>query len=389
MAKQYTKLRKTGELVEVSGELDPETGRWTGTGKYRYFAGFTFLIDLTNDCTRRCSYCYAKNEGNLEGRMSDDTFNKTLKWIKYIYDVNKIKYNLIIFMGGEPLLDTPRIKLTMRYALESISPVFYGMIITNGDCIEHVDWNDLQDLDFWMQAVHDTSLEENIRRMKIAKDHIQRMQSQTWVIVCSDKNIDRIKDLTYAAVENDYRLRIYRDIYRIKDKSYRDKLSIAYNNVLDILEDYANQGHDIPLDALFDVLNPKYHKGFDGYPVSPYMCGRNYASIRTDGTVSSCIRKKKTFNTRVDEFDISKLKTPEYQWRLSHKRHPDECFECEVRTECQGGCPFDNEITTGSTIGKSIMCDVHKPVILRMQKILNIMKEKRNKFAETKIGTPM
>lgn len=389
MAKQYTQLRKTGEIVEVSGELDPETGRWTGTGKYKYFAGFTFLVDFTNNCTRHCSFCYARNEGNLKGRMSDETFESFLEWVKYVYEVNMVKYNLMIFMGGEPLLETPRIKATMKYILGNVSPIFYGMVATNGDLIDKINWDDVQDIDFWMQSIHDTDLKEHNRRMNAVKESIPRLQSQSTVIVCTERNMERIGELTHSAIENGHRLRIYREMYSIKDVAYRGRLLGAYNKVLDIFEDYANQGHDIPLDALFDALSPKYHKGYDGYPVSPYMCGRNYASIRSDGTVGGCIRKKKVADTHVREFDREKLKTPEHQWRLSHKRHPDECFECEVKTECQGGCPNDRELVTGSPVGKSIMCEVHKPVILRMQKILNIMKEKRTRFAETKVGTPM
>jgi sulfatase maturation enzyme AslB (radical SAM superfamily) len=46
---------------------------------------------------------------------------------------------------------------------------------------------------------------------------------------------------------------------------------------------------------------------------------------------------------------------------------PDECRSCESRAACQGGCPNDKLLLTGTRSGKSVVCEIHKEIIPRLR----------------------
>ena len=53
------------------------------------------------------------------------------------------------------------------------------------------------------------------------------------------------------------------------------------------------------------------------------------------------------------------------------------CRSCEVRTSCQGGCPDDKLVLTGSTAGKSVMCEIHTEIIPRMRHLEKLKLDRR------------
>ena len=369
--KNFTTL-KTGEVIETHAELID--GRYYATGKRTLYPGFIFILDLTYNCTRRCSYCYAFNQNVDLLTMSETVFQKSLKWIEYIYGINKIGINGLAFLGGEPLLETPRIKRAMDFVV-NLDPKFVGMLFTNGDLIDSVNWSDLQDINLFFMNVCDTDIDELLKRMLIVKNNTHKVQNQTLVITMDDFNLARTEELVYAGLDNFYRLRIYREMYKLKEDGYLDKLLKSYNKVCDIFETYVGKGYDVQTDSLFDMLVPYWNKGFDGNRVSPYVCGRGFATIHPDGSVGACIRNQTKSCGTIDQLDRSSYLDDFFENRLSRKKIPQECFECPVRNECSGGCPNDKLIHTGTNIGKSMLCSVHKEIIPRLQKIESLKRD--------------
>ena len=49
----------------------------------------------------------------------------------------------------------------------------------------------------------------------------------------------------------------------------------------------------------------------------------------------------------------------------------------EVGTSCQGGCPNDKLVLTGSTAGKSVMCEIRKEIIPRMRHLEKVQLDRR------------
>lgn len=71
----------------------------------------------TMACNLRCTYCYEKERlGKL--KMSEETLDKTIAWLKKRVDLVSPKKLTVIFFGGEPLLNVPAI----RKVAESLIP---------------------------------------------------------------------------------------------------------------------------------------------------------------------------------------------------------------------------------------------------------------------------
>jgi Arylsulfatase regulator (Fe-S oxidoreductase) len=340
-----------------------ENGRLQGEGGWAKLAFFWFILFLSYKCTRRCSYCYAYNQVGDDNKteMDENTFSRLLEWIPEVWKVNNVKVNAVTFLGGEPLLRTDRIKKVM----DSVSKNTDGMqgdVYTNGDLIDSVNWNDLKDIDWIAINITDISLEELLRRMKII-DERSNVKGQTITATLDDYNLERVLDISRFGIENGYRLRYYRNLYRGLDTEYKKRLLKKYHEVCDLLEAYTIKGYDVQTTFMFDTLIPTW-----SLESSPYLCGKRIATAYPDGTVGPCLRNH-SFKTGTifDADPLGKIQCSTFHFDLTEQDLPDECKECESKTGCQGGCPYDKLLLTGTTSGKSVVCDIHKEIIPRLR----------------------
>ena len=350
-----------------------EDGRLRGEGEWGKFALFWFLLFLSYKCTRRCEYCYTFNQVSDDNKMEMDesTFSRLLEWIPEVWKVNNVKVNTVGFLGGEPLLRTDRIKKIM-YSVYRNTDGMQGFLYTNGDLVDTVNWDDLEDIQWMTINITDISIEELSRRMKIISERSNAI-GQTIVATLDDYNLERILDITRFGTENGYRLRYQKDLYRGLDAEYRKRLLKRYHGLCDLLENYIVKGYDVHTTFLLDTLIPLWDLEY-----SPYPCGKRISTVYPDGTIGPCIRDH-SFKTGTifDENPLSKIYCETFHYNVTKPEIPDECRECESKTTCQGGCPNDRLLLTGTASGKSVMCDIHKEIIPRLRyldKLKNDMK---------------
>ena len=82
--------------------------------------------------------------------------------------------------------------------------------------------------------------------------------------------------------------------------------------------------------------------------------------------------------TRAGDPDpMTRIQCDPFHYDLEKDGLPEECRACEVRTSCQGGCPNDKLVLTGSTAGKSVMCEIHKEIIPRMRHLEKLKLDRR------------
>lgn len=340
-----------------------DDGRMQGEGVWAKLAFFWFILFLSYKCTRRCSYCYAFNQVGDDNKMEMDenTFSRLLEWIPEVWRANNVKVNAVSFLGGEPLLRTDRIKKVMDAVYKNTNGM-QGNVYTNGDLVDSVNWNDLEDIQWMAVNITDISIEELSRRMKIIGER-SNVIGQTITATLDDYNLERVLDITRFGIENGYRLRYYRNLYRGMDTEYKKKLLKKYHEVCDLLEEYIVKGYDVRTTFLFDTLIPLW-----SVESSPYLCGKSIATVYPDGTVGPCLRNQtlKT-GTIFDADPLSKIQCETFHYNIEEQNLPDECKECESRTACQGGCPFDKLLLTGTTSGKSVVCEIHKEIIPRLR----------------------
>jgi radical SAM protein with 4Fe4S-binding SPASM domain len=341
--------------------------RIEGEGKWKKLAFFWFILFLSYKCTRRCKYCYAFNQvGDSQENiveMDEKTFSRLLEWIPEVWRANNIKVNAISFLGGEPLLRTDRI----RKVMDSINQHTDGMqadVYTNGDLVYSVNWDDLEDIQWIATNIADNSIDELSRRMKIVGKR-SNVKGQTITSTLDDYNLERALDITRFGIENGYRLRFYRNLYRGIDSEYKVRLLTKYREICDLLEDYVAKGYDVNTTYLFDTLIPSWN-----FESSPYLCGKSIAAVFPDGTIGPCLRNHSfKSGTIFDERPLDELNCDTFQYDLEKPDIPDECRKCESRAACQGGCPFDKLLLTGTRAGKSIVCDLHKEIIPRLRNL--------------------
>jgi radical SAM protein with 4Fe4S-binding SPASM domain len=234
-----------------------------------------------------------------------------------------------------------------------------GFVYTNGDVIDTVNWDDLEDIQWITMNVTDVGLDELDRRMTIVKTR-SNVINQTVIATLDDYNLERVLDIATFGIERGYRLRFHRDLYRGIDPEYRTRLLKRYHEVCDLLEGYLLKGYDVHTTFLFDTLIPLWDR-----EASPYPCGKRIATIFPDGSIGPCIRdhEHKT-GTIFDPDPMSRIDCETFHYG---EHLPDECGACESRMACQGGCPHDKLLLTGTTDGKSVMCDIHREIIPRLQ----------------------
>jgi uncharacterized protein len=373
--------RETARVKQLRKMHSIEDGRLQGAAGWEKLPLFWFLLFLTYRCTKRCSYCYAFNQVGEENvdEMDERTFSRLLEWIPEVWKANNTKVNAVGFLGGEPLLRTDRIRQVMDAVYENTDGM-QGFVYTNGDLLDTLNWDDLEDIQWFSVNITDIALDELARRMKVIAERSNAI-GQTVVATLDDENLERAGEITRFAMENGYRLRFYRNIYRGMDTEYKARLLRKYHDICDMLEKYVNEGHDVHTTFLIDTLIPGW-----GDESSPYPCGKRVATVFPDGSIGPCIRNHVVKSgTIFDRDPMSRIWCDPFHYDLEKEGLPEECRACEVRTSCQGGCPNDKLVLTGSTVGKSVMCEIHKEIIPRMRHLEKLKLDRRSK-AEASSG---
>ncbi len=355
--------KQTEHVKQLKRMYAKEDNRIKGDGYWEKFPLFWFILFLSYKCTRRCDYCYAYNQVGDDNKMEmdEDTFSRLLEWIPEVWKINNVKVNTVGFLGGEPLLRTDRIKKVMDSVYRNTDGM-QGYLYTNGDLVDSANWNDLEDIQWITTNIANTSIEETSRRMKIIGER-SNVIGQTIVATVDDYNLERLLDIARFGLENGYRLRYQKDIFRGLDTEYNKRLLKRYHELLDLLESYIIKGYDVHTTFLLDTLSSLWE-----HEVSPYPCGKRNAVVFPDGTVGACIREHSSkTGTIFDKDPLSVIQCDTFHYDLTSQDIPDECRVCKYRTTCQGGCPHDKLLMTGSRAGKSISCGIHKEIIPRLR----------------------
>ncbi|MCL2766142.1 MAG: SPASM domain-containing protein [Peptococcaceae bacterium] len=358
--------RQTEHGIQLDKMYSFEDDRLKGEGKWGKFPFFWFQLFMSYYCTRTCEYCYSfsQNDDNTKMEMDDRTFSRLLEWIPEVWRANKVKVNYIGFLGGEPLLRTDRIKKVMD-AVYGNTDGMQGALYTNGDLVDAVNWYDLEDIHWITTNIADTGIDELARRMKIVNDR-SNVKGQTIVATMDDYNLSRLIEISRFGIENGYKLRYQKDIYRVKDLDYKERLLKQYHSLCDLLEDYITKGYSVHTPFLLDTLVSEWELDSS----SPYPCGKNLAVVYPDGSVGPCIRDHSfTTGTIFDEDPMKILQCETFHYGFNKTGVSDECLVCESREVCQGGCPHDKLLMKGNVSGKSASCEVHKEIIPRLKQL--------------------
>lgn len=364
--------------------------RKIGEYPFKSFPLSWITLYLSYKCTRRCPSCYTLNQkDNDKLEMTDEMFEVLLNFLVKTYNDSDVYHFLITFLGGEPLLRTDRIKRIMD-KVNSETPGMAGSIFTNGDLIDKINWDEVYDVNLWNLNVTDISVKEADRRLNVIsrkldekdtlkfpmdisstnKSCVQRHGIQLTVVATfDDYNIqgNRIEEMCRMALDNNHRLRLYRNLFKVNDEEYKKLLVKKYHSILDIIENHQAKGNKIFTTFLIDAMVP-HDWGYVNEFFTPYTCGKRIISIRADGSVGPCLRNHNySVGSIYSEKNVTEMVTcPEFRYTYKRDGIPEECQVCDVRDVCQSGCPNDKFINNGTFHMKSPWCKVHKEIIPRL-----------------------
>lgn len=355
-----------------------------GVDEFKYMPIFFWNFYLSKKCTRKCPQCYTKSSPISDMEMSDKMFNRLLSFIIELYEKSDVAIHQLTYMGGEPLLRTDRIKAINDIVSEKTEGMV-SVVITNGDLLDKVNWNDLGKVAVWGMNINNLPINEISRRIRVIREN-NLSRNHTLFATLDYENLEiknRMEEVIIYGLENDCRFRFTINIYKGNDEEYKKKVLSKLHSIIDVCEKYYIKGYEIPTSYILDRIVPHHwdniqthHKNF-----TPYACGRRVISVKVDGDISPCIRHHDISIGNIyeqPEVILEKLKKPEWEYSYSNKFIDSECMSCDVRFVCQGGCPLTRLLLYGKIEGKFPLCQIHKEIIPRLMAITKKVRWKDN-----------
>jgi uncharacterized protein len=341
--------------------FENKEGRIVGQGAWKHFPLYWAEVSLTQKCTRACDFCYVSNQRAPHISMPEDVFARLCDWLPATYYQHNYLFGMVVFLGGEPLLETQKIKRLMDAVFEK-TPGMLGVIHTNGDLLNRIDWHNVEKINQWTLHITDLPMGEIDRRMKIIDAHTPDNPGKQGLTFVWDKlNMERAEDIINYAIDNNFYVRSYHNAAD-RRPAYEAELISVFGRILPICKrrkyrpryNYSLFLDEIAIDSSFEG--------------SPWPCGRRLFMVLPDGRVTSCTRDSACsfagVGTIYDDDIIQRIAVKK-DIRRKWENHP-ECADCSVKNYCQGGCFADRVLHSGNTAGSFPLCIFYKDVLPRL-----------------------
>jgi uncharacterized protein len=338
------------------------------------------VLQIANDCNLNCIYCYG--DGGSYGRQRElMTFETAKKAIDLmVANSEGTDELLVIFFGGEPLINFEVVKATFDYcqSLEkSINKKFRYSMTTNGTILT--------------DEIYDFIKNNNISVM-ISVDGGKDLQNKhrcycdgrgSFEDVC--KNIERFKEarggfLTARATvcSTDIRFKKIRDdllalgftnaVTSMVDTAEDSPLFIGGDYTEKVLEQYQILADDYieqimqgkkPQNNLFaNALDILYFKKMKARACN---AGNNGIAIGTDGNIYPCHRFMGMPEYIIGNIDTGIDENLRSNYREATIYNKEECKDCWARYMCCGGCSHTSAVHSGDIFhAPTCYCDIYK-----------------------------
>ena len=309
---------------------------------------------VTNECSKNCDHCYAKNE---EKKMTGQVASDLAKWISR----EDFKQLSLTIAGGEP---TTNIDVVFGFydLVREYKPLCH--FFTNGDFL------------------NDDILQELKQRnmgVKFNPTYRSLIEIESWI--SKIKNI--CGKVTLAVVANEINLPRLPELTELVLK-YRAKLRINYlydsNSLPNYVGEYTKQMSKV-LDLLLEseyVMWPDYLIAnvlptYEGV-ANPYKCGKCRLTIDVDGTIRSC---HPDYDTKIGSIYTHQFKDLRFPQKWSAENLP-ECQGCEWIMWCQGGCPYTRKLAYGTYDYRTPFCPAFKQLFPKLRQLKDKWKNGTN-----------
>ncbi len=350
-----------------------------------------YHIILTEKCNLQCKYCYEKSmqefSNGLEKKFTFDYSEPSTTKI----NIQKLKTFIlkdpnpvIIFYGGEPLLQINKIKeimdnINVPYRMQTngqllhLLPKRYINRITK--ILISIDGNEQITDKYRGEGTY----KKIIQNVNYIKQNNYRGELIARMTVAQDNpNI-------YQNVQNILKIGIFDSVHWQLDANFyktdfeKEKISVFFNNynmsITKLVEWWIQEIQNKKIHRLYPFIGLTSRLlGLD--KETKIMCGAGHSgyAISTSGKIVAC-----PIMNNIKDFECGNLDTNPSNLKKINIINP--CTECEEQKICGGRCLYSNYAKLWGEEGEKIICDSIKYLIKKLKKnipkIKQAIKQKR------------
>jgi uncharacterized protein len=301
----------------------------------------TLTLNVTRKCNLKCDYCFEDNEFRMLGNMPFEVAQKAIN--KFFTDKGT-KY-VIIFTGGEPLLNFKVIKQVVEYVNSKEMNVVYK-IKTNATLMDDEKMEFLIEHNFHIQISLDGCKEAHDTHRKFANgegsfeivdEYIQKFEEKNY-----GKNISLSGTLTHQT------MKFINDSYSHLN-NYRKIRSYDLKGVMpNSHEQYAFDSEDYKTSYLSNIKNNKhstylYNKLTEINKFNICGIGIWNITIDVDGKIYPCYRMCGDGKYIMGDLELLKIpfKLPPDLENIYRLEDNKQCSKCYLINVCKMGCYTD------------------------------------------------
>lgn len=331
-------------------------------------------IAPTMNCNMDCPYCYEKK---VSSKMNEETINALKEFVEKEVENREIKYIMVNWYGGEPLLAMDVIKNLSEFFIEFTDKMnikYSADMVSNGSLLNKdisdslVNKYKVKSIQITLDGGRETtnerrylknnekSFDKIINAIKVASESNLRVS----VRVNVDKNnINEIDEVIEVLKENNLLNNKNVYLYYAPVIASTEKCTIFTTNCFSMKE-FAEIDNGLMLKLYNNGIMPSY-------PVPKCIeCGATSETvfvIESNGNLYRCWDEIENLDRCIGNvFTGIRINKPYIEW-LSLTTD-EKCTECDKLPICQGGCPYER------IVNKNLQCHFKS---INMEKTLEII----------------
>ncbi len=355
---------------------------------------YYYEINLTDACNLKCSYCSGESVSPQHGKFLEESTAR--KWLDRIIEHSlkkNIKYIILEFTGGEPLLNIPVLKYLLEYAeklRKKYNLCFNYQIQTNlsiplSDEVIKL----LVDLNVSIGTSIDGPKElhnkarparnKNGNGLSITLDNIKRIRNtghrlEGVLTTISSETVDHIQEIGEFLIDNGFTQLAFTPLRPAgRAKNFNDLVPDPRKHAREIYKFFIN--YTVPIyKKTGKMITERYMNTALANLLQPYrlyMCARevcgattNICATTVDGDVYPCNEHWSDDyllgNIWDKSFEEMMNSVPAKILKGRRIKNIEECKICNIRAFCQSPCPNGAILKYGELNKPSIDCDFWK-----------------------------
>jgi uncharacterized protein len=363
-------LKKRKLVISVAKNEEEEIQRLKESFLSKPSFEILYLL-LSDVCNFRCRYCFIEGsipEGYKFSVMSEQVAKAGIDLFKKCIKRNSIHYNsqekMIIFYGGEPLLNPRTFEFSLKYISEQqekeeLPKTLKKLLITNGSLVSHniaelikkyeviisvsLDgWEEINDF-YRIDADGQGTFKETLKGIEILQNHEIPVNAS---VTITPHNIDKLEQVFEWLVDEigikalGFNLLVESPSFKLSDDKYLER---AAKKIIKCFQIGRKKG-------VYEDRIGRRIKAFTQRYIHMKDCGAygNQLVISPNGKVGVCqgfVGSKQYFSGDINDPYWDPFKDPIFlEWNKRSPVNFDNCLSCPAIGICGGSCAYNSQL---------------------------------------------